>query len=939
MIPRLNFFLRFALVCLLSGLLLRASAATCSDTACVEIGARLASVDSQRSILLNALLGNLLGTTVSLQAVDWQALTNANVNLLDLLQALQAQASLGTPQAAVDTSVDLLKVLNATATALQAEGNTAAATAVYSIAARVPSGMIKLGDLLDLCSSCLNYADVSLNVLDLVMGEVDLFNFNNMLTTPTPITISGSALGLGSLGTIQLYAQIIESPRIVCRAAGAQFYGASIRLKLDVALPTVTLTAALATNLANNSVSLTNVAGVTLQLTHLSLYADVARAQGSIQTIDGIAKVVTLQAVPGIANVYLGAMDDAVFFNRYHTLSAATDLQYGTVGSLGLSVLGIPLTVGVKARAVALGQAPFYTGLTFSGTFPQSQTVSTSAQFVNNLVGSLVSSLDIQFDVSGLGVLTTLVTNTLNTALGLLKAPVVAVYGVAINPLLSSLLGSVVNPVLCLLGVNLGEAYVTVLGARRRCTYTLSGTVYRDSNRNGYKDGSETGTGLTLYAKLISETATSGPASQAVAVDPATGAFSFSGLASGSYRIAIDDNATLTDVTPCAVPAGWLATEQGNFLRTGIAVTSDLPNLNFGLIDGGTVSGKVFLDTGTGGGTANDGIRNGGEAGLGNVALNVLNATGTVLGTATSAADGTYQLFIPAATTTGAILRVVETNPSGDLSTGASIGTTGGTYVRTTDTVTFTYTAGTAYTGVDFGDAPPPQLITQGQQTTLPGTTVYYPHRFVATSTGSVTFSATHTLEPVVDGWTEIVYLDSNGNGQLDAGEPVLTGATAVTENQTLNVIVKVFAPVAAGYGARNQTVLRADFTFTGATPALTQSLTQTDLTLVGTGGAAGVTLTKAVDKTSAKPGDTITYTITFMNESPVTLRNIVVSDVTPAFTRFTSAGVSSSPASLGTATITAPTANATGAIRWTFPGDLAAGASGVLVFAVTIEQ
>lgn len=61
-------------------------------------------------------------------------------------------------------------------------------------------------------------------------------------------------------------------------------------------------------------------------------------------------------------------------------------------------------------------------------------------------------------------------------------------------------------------------------------TYTFSpwvvtGYVYRDSDHNGFRSASETGTGLTLYAKLFSQSSPSGPATQVVAVDPTTGLY------------------------------------------------------------------------------------------------------------------------------------------------------------------------------------------------------------------------------------------------------------------------------------------------------------------------------------------------------------------------------------------------------------------------------
>ena len=82
----------------------------------------------------------------------------------------------------------------------------------------------------------------------------------------------------------------------------------------------------------------------------------------------------------------------------------------------------------------------------------------------------------------------------------------------------------------------------------------VSGTVYLDANRNATRDGQESGTGLNnLFVKAVINGQAS--ATQAVAVDAATGRFQFNGLGPGNYTLILDDNATLSDTTP-AIPPG-----------------------------------------------------------------------------------------------------------------------------------------------------------------------------------------------------------------------------------------------------------------------------------------------------------------------------------------------------------------------------------------------
>jgi uncharacterized repeat protein (TIGR01451 family) len=469
---------------------------------------------------------------------------------------------------------------------------------------------------------------------------------------------------------------------------------------------------------------------------------------------------------------------------------------------------------------------------------------------------------------------------------------------------------------------------------------SLSGFVYEDANRNLQKDAAEHGTGLTLFAKLVPTNTPAGPAIQAVAVNPVSGAYTFTGLSVDVYAIVIDDNSSLADVTP-AMPAGWTGTEYPGLARTVVAVPGvDIPNQNFGLIHALGISGRVFRDNGAGGGTAHDGVANGAETGLAGVTVKLTDATGaTVYDTVTTDGGGFYSLLVPASVPNGATLKVVEINPAATLSVSGAAGTTGGSYDRATDTVTFNYASGTAYSGVNFGDVPVNTFVNDGQAAGLPGTFVVFPHTFTAGSAGQVTFSVASAPSPALTGWTPVLYRDLNCNGVLEPGEPVLSGAVTVSADDRVCILVKEFIPVAAPFNAQDQLTVTAAFTYTGASPALNATLTRTDLATVGNPTTAGLTLLKTVDKPSALPGETITYTITYQNQSSDVLSNVVIYDETPAFTVFSAAAAGALPANLTAVTITSPGVGSAGAVRWTFTGTLAPGASGTVSYSVTLTQ
>jgi uncharacterized repeat protein (TIGR01451 family) len=477
----------------------------------------------------------------------------------------------------------------------------------------------------------------------------------------------------------------------------------------------------------------------------------------------------------------------------------------------------------------------------------------------------------------------------------------------------------------------------------------IYGTVYNDTNHNSNLETTEGGTGLSLCAKLI----LGGVVVDVGTVDPVTGDYVVSHPAQGTYSIVIDsDNCVVgtTDMTP-TIPAGWIGTEAPTQVRTGIVVPINQKAVfdqDFGLFNGIKLTGTVFQDDG-GGGTANDGIQTGTEAGIGGVVVQAQSASclGSICDSTTTDAVGDYVLYVPAsvATAGGTDVEIVELSAAGYISTGGSPGTTGGTYDRPSDTTTFSFATaeiGTTYTDVDFADVPVNTFIANGAQTALPGTVVFYAHTFTPGTAGSVTFSSSEAPSPVVTGWSSVIYRDDNCNGILDGTTEttVLISTTSIptTEGVPICIITKVFIPAAAPTGAQDVTTVTAEFTYTNASPALLTTHTVTDLTTVGTPTSAGLILFKEVDKASALPDETLAYTLTYTNNSSEPLNGLVITDATPAHTTFVSNSATCTPPSGMTCTIVQPNGGATGGVTWTLTGSLAPGASGTVTYSVVIE-
>ncbi|MDQ6974429.1 MAG: hypothetical protein Q9M10_06055, partial [Mariprofundaceae bacterium] len=178
----------------------------------------------------------------------------------------------------------------------------------------------------------------------------------------------------------------------------------------------------------------------------------------------------------------------------------------------------------------------------------------------------------------------------------------------------------------------------------------------------------------------------------------------------------------------------------------------------------------------------------------------------------------------------------------------------------------------------------------------------------------------------------------------LDAGEQQLTPTTNVTvaaDGYTC-ILDKQFVPSNMPYDSRNLVTVTATFTYApvGGTPNANlpvKTYTRTDTTIVG---QEGLVLHKAVDLPVAKPGQVITYTISYTNPTQGVLNSIVIHDATPAYTTFASA---SCGAPLGTGITgctpsTIPTVGQAGSIAWTLTGSLQPNATGTVQYKVTVN-
>ncbi len=385
-----------------------------------------------------------------------------------------------------------------------------------------------------------------------------------------------------------------------------------------------------------------------------------------------------------------------------------------------------------------------------------------------------------------------------------------------------------------------------------------------------------------------------------------------------------------------------------------------------------TVSGRVFVDNGVGGGgVANDGKINGAETGRSGAALSLTNCGSggtTIYAYTSSSGDGRYSLKVPPTVTNGpmciaqTLIDDYRVTQGGlDASGADASGVTLDTDSAQSNRWRFTY-AGASVQNLHIGNVPSSRLLVDGTRVGIAGSTVDFPHRLIAGTAGTLAFEMSDA-SPAASGWSEVLYRDANCNAQLDAGEPLLGGSpTAVAADAPVCVIVRQFVPAGLYEGATRQFQLQATLNWANAAPR-SETLTNRDHTQVsgqalrlykevrnvtadersGTGRESWTT------SNSAKPGETLEYRTTFTNLAPEPITKLEIYDATPNYTTLVSAecpaalslpaGLTCEPLSSTASPPTKPIDGGTGPLRWRFNGPLPGGTSGAVKYQVKVNE
>jgi uncharacterized membrane protein len=417
-----------------------------SDVAAFTAGTGVAALNGG---IANAILGKMLGTSISLSAVSYQGLVNTSISAVDFINSLATQLNLtaGTYNQVLSAQVTAGQVFNAALSAAATEGLAANAASAYNglqtLASQVTGGQsFPLSSLLSLdfaqgqqvgSLSSSTPGTASVNLYQLVNASAQLANGSNAVAATAIVNLPG-------LATADLYMTMIEpaqpaAPIIEYGPVGTMVHTAQVRLLLTIHLL--------------NSLSVLGQGGVVT----IPVYMELGSGNATLDAINCSSQpatdaTVTIAAQPSLATVYIAQINPSVMTDFTHPVPTGTP---ATLVSLG----GLASITGKATLDLGSGQA---TDLTFDQAEmqaqpPQSQTVA-STGMATNAIDTLASTLQLQVTALGLPLLPG-VSQILTGALA-----------AALAPVLTSL-DSLVDPILATAGVQVG--YITVTANGTRC--------------------------------------------------------------------------------------------------------------------------------------------------------------------------------------------------------------------------------------------------------------------------------------------------------------------------------------------------------------------------------------------------------------------------------------------------------------------------------------
>jgi uncharacterized membrane protein len=335
----------------------RAVALVGSPTAAFSVGSTLASLDTSKS-RLDPMLKTMLGASGSLSAVSYQGLAGANLSLGKLqTKLLEAGLNVGTIDQLLTTDIKVRDLLQATASALTADGSNVAATEINDLlnATISSSATVKLGQLISVAApGDASSLDATFNIYQLVFGSAEAVNGTNFVSIPL------TGVNLGSLGGVSLSAYVISPAQTAIGPVGTKAENTQIALRVNVDVP-------LGLSVAHVALTYTTAEA------HVTLASIGCGATPSIG-VTGNASAVTVGGTATTTGLVVGTMTiassvgatptTALTFNHPSEFAPTTTKHLGGTNS-GVSLNAVTVTgSGATAALAPLLQVALPTTLT-----------------------------------------------------------------------------------------------------------------------------------------------------------------------------------------------------------------------------------------------------------------------------------------------------------------------------------------------------------------------------------------------------------------------------------------------------------------------------------------------------------------------------------------------------------------------------------------------
>jgi len=402
--------------------------ATSTAMASFAIGSRLLSLNGG---VINAMLGSMLGTTLSLSVMDYNSLVGAQIDALTFLTALATRVNMtGVTYNTLLTSN--IKVSDIIAAALSAQqttnGANAATTALSTISQAVnsvttkitPGSLIDLGPFDDLTVGQSPKLSAAVSVFDLLSATAQLANGTNQIATSVN-------LGLPGIANVSVLATVGERPVgsgwVQYGAQGVSVHTAQTRLLVSVQV------------LGSGPVSAIN----------LPIYVEIASGTATLNAVTcGYPNINTSQVTLGANTGMVNAWICAVTPPYWTKLTSSGTPQTATLVNLGL------VTVTGRANAYMGNTTPTNVNFSYSDIQSLNMKTVTTTNFTSSLTSSLLGNLALNVNVIGLGIPI--------PGLGATVAGILSGVTSPVDQVLASLLAT--------LGVSIGQVNLWVMGIR-----------------------------------------------------------------------------------------------------------------------------------------------------------------------------------------------------------------------------------------------------------------------------------------------------------------------------------------------------------------------------------------------------------------------------------------------------------------------------------------